>query len=227
MTKKIDALPNGIVWDLDNTLYTVTPALEAVYNRAFANAIIDHGIDITHEEAYRLADEGWKKYKSSMALFVEKYNLQWQDLHFKILPHLDHSKIESCTQTQDLFAQCDAAHSLITHSTRHWAHAVLNHIGLKKWFADECVFGFECYDFHNKAKSTKPFETALSALDQNAKDCLMVEDTLINLAIPKDMGMTTIYLHQGRTPEEIPDYVDLCFKDVREMMETLYSKASG
>jgi putative hydrolase of the HAD superfamily len=55
----------------------------------------------------------------------------------------------------------------------------------------------------------------------------MVEDTIDNLRIPKDMGMATIYLHHGRTGDALPDFVDACFTDVREMMETLYSKASG
>ncbi len=37
-----------------------------------------------------------------------------------------------------------------------------------------------------------------------AGDAVMIEDTLVNLQIPHKMGMATIYVRHGRSPESPP-----------------------
>ncbi|MBI2234651.1 MAG: haloacid dehalogenase [Micavibrio aeruginosavorus] len=217
----------GILWDLDNTLYAANQRIYDSFNLAVARAALECGLDMPLDQAQRMAWESYERHRYSGLIFVEEYNIPFADLHKAIDPFLDHTMVERCGITESLFAQTACDHVLITHSGRPWTLNVLSRIGLRPWFPDDRIFAFENYDFESKARSRRPFDMALGVINRNPQDVLMVEDTVENLRVPHEMGMTTVFLHHGSKPRDLPDYVDHQCDNARVLLETIYSSASG
>lgn len=217
----------GILWDLDNTLYPSNQMVHDCFNRAIAQAAIASGVDMSLEEASRLAAQSFQENRYSGFVFIQKYNIPFPDLHWMTDHYLDHSVVDICAETEDIFSKTAHDHALITHASRKWAIDVLRHLGLKKWFPDERVFAFENYDFESKARSRRPFEMALASINHNPGDTIMVEDTVENLRVPHEMGLTTVLVHHGLIPDDLPDYVDFHFENAKALLARFYSSASG
>jgi putative hydrolase of the HAD superfamily len=217
----------GILWDLDNTLYPSTQAVYDSFNQAIARAAIASGVDLSFEEATALASRSFEENRYSGLVFIQKYNIPFVDLHWLTDQYLDHSVVAVCAETESVFSRTTHDHALITHASSNWAINVLNRLGLKKCFPDERIFGFENYDFESKARSRRPFEMALASINLNPQDVVMVEDTVENLRVPHEMGMTTILVHHGQVPQDLPDYVDIHCQNARTVMARFYSSASG
>lgn len=217
----------GILWDLDNTLYAANQEIYDSFNMAVARAALECGLDMPLDQAQRMAWESYERHRYSGLVFVEEYKIPFPQLHKSIDRFLDHTIVAPCGATESLFARTSCDHALITHSGRPWALGVLSRIGLKPWFPDERIFAFENYDFESKARSRRPFEMALGVLNRNPQDVIMVEDTVENLRVPHEMGMRTVFLHHGSKPVELPDYVDHHCDNARTLLEKIYSSASG
>lgn len=223
--------PQGILWDLDNTLYPSNHAVHSTFNEAVARAALEFGVPMTFEEAVQLATSSFMKHRYSGLEFVTNYGIPFPDLHHMVDKFLDTSLISRCGDTCELFTSHKGMdHALITHASRKWALQILKNIGIENWFPEHRVFAFENYDFESKARSRRPFEMALASINRNPEDCMMVEDTIENLKVPFEMGITTVYLHHGELPREIPDYVDYSFENARILLRALkpgvYSSAS-
>lgn len=230
MTHEFDT-PLGILWDLDNTLYQATQAVHDSFNTATARAALSLGVNMSFEDAVKCSYESFQKHRYSGADFIRDYNIPFHEMHHTIDRFVDTTLVTYCRETCDLFQHHDGLdHALITHASRTWALQILKNIGIDRWFPEDRVFGYETYDFESKARSRRPFEMALAAVNLNPEDCVMVEDTIENLKVPYEMGITTVFLHHGELPRAMPDYVDYSFENALVLLRTLqpkvYSKAS-
>ncbi|MGZ9108912.1 MAG: HAD family hydrolase [Micavibrio sp.] len=230
MTDRFSSL-QGVLWDLDNTLYRLDAALEQQFNLAVAKAALHWGVPLTLPEAMAMAEASFVQHRYSGYEFMVRYQISHDDMHYMTDMFLDDGIVQKCEITRDLFSRTRLNHALITHSARRWALSVIKRLELDPWFPENQIFGYENYNFESKAKSRKPFEMALSALNRNPGDVMMVEDTLENLRVPKEMGMMTVYLHHGRATDKLPPYVDYHTANVIDLLNAVYtvpySSASG
>lgn len=216
----------GILWDLDNTLYRCTQEIHDTFNTAIARAALQLGVNLPFDQACAVAHESFLKTRYSGAVFVENYNISPHDLHSMSVDFLDHTLVSRCNDTVDMFGKHGHPHALITHAARPWAQRILDRLGLRGWFPEDRIFAFENYNFESKARSQRPFEMALSSINLDPENVLMVEDTIENLQIPKRMGMTTVFVHHGDTPADIPDFVDFACRNACDVLGLLHSSAS-
>lgn len=216
----------GILWDLDSTLYAPAEDVNHSFNCAVAQAAIECGVNISFEDAVRMAAESFDRHRHSAHVFIHEYNIPFVDMHHLTDRYLDHSLVRHCDLTERLFRTTQFDHALITHAARPWALNVLERIGLRPWFPDHRVFAYENYAFESKARSRKPFEMALESINKNPRDSVMVEDTVDNLRIAHEMGMTTIFVHHDAVLPELPDFVDMQCKNAPDVLRTLHSSAS-
>lgn len=219
MTKQLK--PLGILWDLDNTLYRLDDTIEQAVNLAVAKAAINLGADVPVEEAMSLAHQSWLEHRHSAHYFIEHYGFTLADIHHETDRMLAGTLVQKCHETRELFGSLSLSHALITHAARPWALRTLEHLELRPWFPDQQIFAYEDFEFESKAQSRRSFTTALAAINMTAKDSMMVEDTIDNLRVPHEMGMTTILLHHGQKKEQYPDFVDYTFTNARELLIAL------
>ena len=201
--KRLSGL-KGIIWDLDNTLYRIDRAMEDAFHFAVARAVIAAGVDLPFKQAADMAHQSFLKYGHSGRVFIDRYRLDPEKLHFAYHGFIDEKIIVSSIEQRTLFESLSLKHVLVTHSARSWAERVLSHLGLSQWFPPDRILGFEDYRFHAKNEHSTGFDAALEILGLDVKDAAVIEDTLVNLQIPHRMGMATVYVRHGRAPESPP-----------------------
>ncbi|MCB1531096.1 MAG: HAD family hydrolase [Rhodospirillales bacterium] len=211
----------AIIWDLDNTLYRFDEMFVRACNVAAARTICTLVDDFTFEEALVLAEKSYEQHGYSGYCFIEDKNVEYSDYHFPFHDAMDEKILG---RNEDMCAgleQLNLPQAIVTNASRGWAQRALSHLGLKEWFPDEVIFALEDADFQPKSRSTRPFELAREKLGQRAEDILVVEDSLRNLTVPKDMGFQTAFIHHGSNIKHIPDFVDYAFPDTVALLKEL------
>lgn len=213
----------GIIWDLDNTLYRFEGDFEHLCHVAAAKAALNAGVDMTHEEAFEICLESYDLHGNSSHLFVEKYRLDKQQMHYDFhrFINIDEKLIKKSVELIELFAKINLTHVLVTHASGEWAHRALTHLGLKEFFPDNKIIPLESTNFKNKSDSRVPFEMALGLLDLLPERAVVVEDMSANLRIPHDMGLGTVLVHYGKPPVPMPDYINMDCNNAIEFLNHL------
>lgn len=93
---------------------------------------------------------------------------------------------------------------MFTNGSRGHAKNIGEHLGIYKLF--DGVFAIEDVDYTPKPKRSA-YETFIAEFGIDPKRALMVEDTVQNLKVPKEMGMATLFIAPDGV--EMPDYVDM------------------
>jgi putative hydrolase of the HAD superfamily len=93
----------GIIWDLDNTLYRLDEALEHSFNLAIAKSAIALGVPLTLEQASEMAHRSFIEYGFSGKVFIDRYDISYEKLHFDFHKYLDESVVEGSIKTRNLF----------------------------------------------------------------------------------------------------------------------------
>lgn len=78
---------------------------------------------------------------------------------------------------------------IFTNSPREHAERVLRAMGIERHFAH--IFDIRASQLLPKP-NPEPYRYVLSQLGVGANECIMIEDTLVNLAPARELGMTTI-----------------------------------
>lgn len=198
----------GIIWDLDDTLYSVTDALHQSMRESVARAVIKMGYDISYDDALKLAEESQEKHRMTVQMLVEKFGIEKRDLHIPFHAEMDPMATTPCPDLPSAFAALpDVRHVLMTHASRDWALRMLDHLGLADFFDPKAVMGLEDVDFNHKHESDIVTLRSLDILGTDPKDTAFAEDRDWNLTIPHGMGLTTVLIDHPSQPRELPPHV--------------------
>jgi len=218
----------GVIWDLDNTLYRFDGDFEHACHVAAARAAVKGGVAVTHERALELSILSYDRYGHSYRLFIEEYALDHLQAHYDFHTFIDEKLIRKSLELIDLFRQTHLRHVLVTHASGEWAERALSHIGLKEFFPDAMILPLEAIEFRRKSESTAPFERALELLGLPAEKTVVVEDLADNLRIPYELGLATVLVHYGRKPQPMPKHIHVNCNNAAEFLKKVQAyKASG
>jgi putative hydrolase of the HAD superfamily len=214
----------GIIWDLDDTLYTVTPALKTSMRESRARAVVKMGYYISFEEALRLSEESQEKYRLTFKILSDMFDIQKTDLHIPFHAEMDHTVTTICPDLPSAFAaHPHMKHSLMTHASRDWAMRMLDHMGIADFFDPKAVIGLEDIDFEHKHESDRATKTCLNLIGVDANKAAFTEDRDWNLTIPHEMGLTTILIDHPSQPIDLPTHVHHRFDNATHFMNSLPS----
>ena len=211
-----------LVWDLDNTLYKFDPRQIDEWNRTTTQYALDNGVDLTYDEALKLAEDGWLSHRNSGHHFSDQYDLCPRAMHVGVNSKLPETMVIACTETPELMqAMREYRHVILTFAIRDWAKRVLEHTKLAEFFEPDYILGAEDYNFEDKAYSARGILTALELTGANPDEVMFVEDTLPNLKPAKEeAGVNTVYLHHNRPMNDNEmDFVDLKVQDTPELLK--------
>lgn len=215
------ARTKGMIWDLDNTLYHLDKVLYDACNHAAAQAAIHLGAKLSMAEAVDLSWRSFEETGMSATYFIEKHGITKEAMHDEYHRCIDVQLIGQTEALPSLMAQLDLPHALVTHASHEWADKVLRHLGLRDIFPDDHIFAYETTGFAHKARSTKPFDMALEKLGLAPEDTIVAEDLPANLKIPYDMGATTILIHHGQKPDEMPAHIMADFNNAYDFIKSV------
>lgn len=214
----------GIIWDLDDTLYSVTEDLHESMRQSVARAVVKMGYPISYEDALKMAEQSQHKHRMTVQMLVEHFEINPRDLHLPFHAEMDHMVITPCVDLPTTFARNPhIKHTLMTHASREWGVRMLDHLGIADFFDPKAVFGLEDLDFEKKDSSDRATKTCLAAIGVNPENAAFAEDRDWNLTIPHRMGLTTVLIdHPSHKPDPLP-HVHYRFKNAGTFMDAISS----
>lgn len=175
------------IFDLDNTLYPHNVNLWQQVDERIRDYIADF-LKVTHEEAFRLQKDYYKRYGTSMRGMMTEHGMRSDDF-LDFVHQIDHSPLEPNPALGDAIEKLPGRKVILTNGTRRHADAVLARLGIERHFQD--VFDIIAAKLEPKP-SPQTYDRFLEALKIEAATAAMFEDLARNLAVPHALGMTTV-----------------------------------
>jgi putative hydrolase of the HAD superfamily len=184
------------VFDLDNTLYPHHLNLWQQVDVRIRDFIAGF-LKITHEEAFTLQKDYYKRYGTSMRGLMTEHGMNPDDF-LDFVHQIDHSPLEPNAVLGAAIERLPGRKLILTNGTRRHADAVLARLELDAHFED--VFDIIAAELEPKP-SPGTYDRFLKAHDVDARKAAMFEDLARNLAVPHALGMTTVLVVPERTRE--------------------------
>jgi putative hydrolase of the HAD superfamily len=175
------------VFDLDNTLYPHHLNLWQQVDVRIRDYIVDF-LKITHDEAFRLQKDYYKRYGTTMRGLMAEHGLQ-PDEFLEMVHQIDHSPLTPNPALGAAIAQLSGRKLILTNGTREHADAVLRRLEIEHHFDD--VFDIRAAELEPKPQPVV-YERFLARHDVDPNKAAIFEDLARNLEVPHALGMTTV-----------------------------------
>jgi putative hydrolase of the HAD superfamily len=196
------------VFDLDNTLYPHHVNLWQQVDERI-RGYIARFLAITHEEAFRLQKDYYKRYGTSMRGLMTEHGMKPDDF-LEFVHQIDHSPLEPNAALGAAIEALPGRKLILTNGTRRHADAVLARLQLDRHFED--VFDIVAAELEPKP-SPQTYDRFLQRHAVDAAKAAMFEDLARNLAVPYALGMTTVLVVPEHTREVFREDWELAGRD--------------
>jgi putative hydrolase of the HAD superfamily len=184
------------VFDLDNTLYPHHLNLWQQVDGRIRDYIAGF-LKVTHEEAFRLQKDYYKRYGTSMRGLMTEHGMKPDDF-LEFVHQIDHSPLTPNAALGAAIERLPGRKLILTNGTRRHADAVLARRELERPI--EAVFDIIAAELEPKP-SPQTYDRFLAAHAVDAGKAAMFEDLARNLAVPHALGMTTVLVMPEHTRE--------------------------
>lgn len=175
------------VFDLDNTLYPHHVNLWQQVDERIRDYIANF-LRITHDEAFRLQKDYYKRYGTSMRGMMIEHGMKPDD-YLDFVHQIDHSPLEPNPDLGLALEHLPGRKLILTNGTLRHARAVMTRLGIDKHFED--VFDIHAAELEPKP-SAQTYDRFLARHGVDPRHAAMFEDLSRNLAVPHALGMTTV-----------------------------------
>jgi putative hydrolase of the HAD superfamily len=196
------------VFDLDNTLYPHHLNLWAQVDERIRDYIADF-LHVTHDEAYRLQKDYYRRYGTSMRGLMEEHGLN-PDEFLDVVHQIDHSPLTPNPALGAALAQLPGRKLILTNGTRRHAEAVMNRLEIMEHFED--VFDIAAAELEPKPRPLV-YDRFLARHRVDPGKAAIFEDLARNLEVPHSLGMTTVLVVPGGTREVLREEWELAGRD--------------
>jgi putative hydrolase of the HAD superfamily len=189
-------MPTERTWlfDLDNTLHNASPHIFPHINRSMREYIERHlGVDAA--EATRIRQTYWDRYGATLTGLIRHHNIDprhflWETHQFDNL----HQMVVFERGLKAMLQRLPGRKIIFSNAPRHYTDAILRLTGIGQQF--DAIYSVEQLRFKPKP-AINGFLRILQREQLEAGNCIMVEDSLINLVTAKKLGMKTVWVSAG------------------------------
>jgi len=175
------------VFDLDNTLYPHHVNLWQQVDKRIGE-FVSAWLKVSAEEARRIQKDYYRRYGTTMRGMMTEHGVRADD-YLAYVHQIDHSPLEPNPAMGAAIAKLPGRKLILTNGSTDHAGKVLARLGLAGHF--EAVFDIIAAELEPKpAPQTYRRFLALHGVDPTR--AAMFEDLARNLAIPHQLGMTTV-----------------------------------
>lgn len=211
----------AVIWDLDNTLYRITPEFADTLDETMALALIeDLKVPLSFEECKALVKESYRIYRDGGEYFYQTYNISPKDLshcyHKRNPVHL----IEPYSDLAAKLKKIPLEQYVFTASSRSATERILRHIGLYEMFKNR-FYSVEDFGVYRKNEDVNVYVQYCEKIKHNPDECIFVDDSYSNLEYAKQAGMTTVRIYYQNNSASDKPYIDAAFKGVEECIDAL------
>ncbi len=196
------------VFDLDNTLYPHHLNLWQQVDERIRDYIADF-LAVTHDEAFRLQKEYYRRYGTSMRGLMEEHGLD-PDEFLEVVHQIDHSPLTPDPALGAAIAGLPGRKLILTNGTRRHAEAVMARLEIAQHFED--VFDIAAADLEPKPRP-QVYDRFLARHKVDPAKAAMFEDLARNLEVPHALGMTTVLVVPAGTREVFREDWELAGRD--------------
>lgn len=179
------------LFDLDNTLHNANPHIFPHINRAMRQYIERH-LGVDKAEANRLRQHYWERYGATLLGLIRHHRIDPEVFLAETHDFEDLSAMVVFDPTvRAALAKLPGRKIIFSNGPREYARRVLRLTGLEPLF--DAVYGVEDTRFQPKP-SPVGFYEILGREHLEARRCILVEDSLLNLITAKRLGMKTVWV---------------------------------
>jgi putative hydrolase of the HAD superfamily len=184
------------VFDLDNTLYPHHLNLWQQVDVRIRDYIARF-LDVTHDEAFRVQKDLYKRYGTSMRGLMTEHGMQPDDF-LDFVHQIDHSPLEPNAALGAALEKLNGRKLILTNGTRKHADAVMQRLAVHHHFED--VFDIIAAELEPKPQA-QTYDRFLARHGVDPAKAAMFEDLARNLEVPHALGMTTVLVVPEGTRE--------------------------
>ena len=214
------------VFDLDNTLYPHHLNLWQQVDVRIRDFVADW-LKVSAEEAFRIQKDYYRRYGTTMRGMMLEHGVHADD-YLAYVHEIDHSPLEPNPAMGDAIAALPGRKLILTNGSVAHAGKVLARLGISHHF--EAVFDIIAAELEPKPAA----QTYHRFLQRHGVDPLraaMFEDLARNLAVPHQLGMTTVLVVPDDSKEVVredwelegreADHVDHVTEDLTGFLRAL------
>ena len=203
------------IFDLDNTLHNATPHIFPHINRSMTAYLQQH-LQLDEAAADDLRMHYWRRYGATLSGLMRHHGADpdhflWHTHQFPDLPNM----VLREPRLRHVLKTLPGKKVVFSNAPQHYAHAVLKLLRVDGLFDD--VMAVEHTRFRPKPDAFG-FMRLMRKHRVQAAQCVMVEDSLENLAAAKRLGMRTVWVNRGNKGAP---YVDVKIRDVMQLPKIL------
>lgn len=184
------------VFDLDDTLYAMTPELAALYDFRMTD-FIAREIGLPFEEAARLREQLYHRYGATVRGLMTEHGIT-PDAYLAYVHDVDHASIKPNPRLAALISQLPGPRYVLTNSPVDHARRVLSRLGMSDAFDD-------VFDIARAGHQAKPsrvvYDLLIGETGVDPSATAIFEDLARNLVEPQALGMTTVLVLPPGTRE--------------------------
>lgn len=195
----------GVIFDLDNTLYQKPPENNDIFARAAARSALSLGFRSTYEKALELARKSGEQYKSEISVFWREHGIDQKEIFRESHRVGVEFMRQAISRDQGL---CDAFNHIaagvkevliLSHGSQAWVEQLTEHLGYAPALKPNRAFGLDhpMINYRTKDAGPEAFVLAASIMGLNPDKIAVVEDTSANLLHAHALGMQTVHVHWG------------------------------
>ena len=201
------------VWlfDLDNTLHNASPHIFPHINRSMTSYLERH-LSLSTEEANALRMQYWHQYGATLLGLMRHHTTDPH--HFLHETHSFerlHKMMVFDRALKGMLKKLPGRKIVFSNAPRKYAEAVLNIMGIRSLF-DE-VASIETLNMQPKP-GISAYRCIIRRYRLNPRQCIMVEDTAVNLRTARKLGMRTVLV--GSSTRH-PAYVDVKLRSILQL----------
>jgi putative hydrolase of the HAD superfamily len=196
------------VFDLDNTLYPHHVNLWQQVDARIRDYIAQF-LKITHEEAFRLQKDYYKRYGTTLRGMMTEHGMQPDD-YLEVVHQIDHSPLTPNPALGDAIEKLPGRKLIFTNGTRRHAEAVMARLEIDRQFED--VFDIAAANLDPKPLP-QVYDRFLARHGVDPKHAAIFDDLSRNLEIPHRLGMATVLVVPEGSREVLREDWELTGRD--------------
>lgn len=211
----------AVIWDLDNTLYRITPELADMLDEVMAQALVeDLGVPMDLPHCKTLVKQSYKEFRDGGEYFYRHYQIDPKDLIFFYHKRNPVHMIEPYEELSEKLKKIPFDQYVFTASNREASEKILKKIGLYEMFKDK-FYSVEDFGVYKKNEDAEVYRQYCQKIGYKPEECIFVDDSYSNLEFAKQAGLTTVRIYYQNNSAKDKTFIDTAYKGVQACVEAL------
>lgn len=208
-------MPSSRLWlfDLDDTLHNASAGVFPLINQQMTDYIAQH-LQLERAAANQVREAYWRRYGATLTGMIRQHGTDPKHFlhHTHPLPELL-AQVRHAPGLPALLARLPGDKVVFSNGPSRYVRAVCRHLGILPLLRD--CFGVDRLSFHPKP-DPRAYRRVLAAMGRRPEQCVLVEDSLVNLLTARRLGMRTVWLAPAGAVGK-PAYVDVRLRQIGEL----------